>query len=79
MSVAIVEEIIFAKVFPIKTTLRRRSGRANILFTRIACLLFFLTRYFNLYLLIDIIPISDPEKNPDKIIKKNKIINNVDK
>ncbi|BCA96908.1 hypothetical protein TUM19329_32690 [Legionella antarctica] len=74
-----VDATMLAKVLPINTTLNNLSGRASIWLTRIACLFCFFTRYRNLYRFIDIMPISEPEKKADNIIKKINRISSVER
>lgn len=47
--------------------------------TRMACLSLLFTRCRNLYLLIDIMPISEPEKKADRQIRKNNKTNKVER
>ena len=60
---------ILTKLFPIKMIPKSLSGLLNSFSILIADLFFSLAKYFNLYLLIAIMLVSEPEKKADKISK----------
>src|SRR3990167_6712210 len=70
------DDKILAKVLPIKITPKSRSGLSSNAATSADFLSPFRARWRKRYRLSDIMPVSDPEKNADKIINTMSAINN---
>ena len=63
------EARIFTKLFPMRIIPNNLSGLLNNFSILMATLFFSFAKYFNRYLLIAIMLVSDPEKKADKISK----------